>query len=118
MPEQISNPVSMDDLIVAIKRNDEGMAIMMNAKTRGELMKALMEIQMTLIQEVINLNIKMNPVIKDARGKLAWSVSVDSSLQGRVSLGIAMRSLPTKGKAESSALNVKPNMLTALKLKQ
>ena len=71
MPEQISNPVSMDDLIVAIKRNDEGMAIMMNAKTRGELMKALMEIQMTLIQEVINLNIKMNPVIKDARGKLA-----------------------------------------------
>ena len=71
MPEQISNPISMDDLIVAIKRNDEGMAIMMNAKTRGELMKALMEIQMTLIQEVINLNIKMNPVIKDARGKLA-----------------------------------------------
>ena len=50
------NQVSVDDLVVAVKRSPEGLMIMLKPKTRSELMLAYAELQLAITDEILRMN--------------------------------------------------------------
>ena len=75
--ENPDNFIHTNDVIIAFVRSEKGIGIFFNPRNRGEMVRALGEIQVKLLEEIFNVDI----AIAQAKNKI---VSVKGSIINRV----------------------------------